>query len=94
MAGVDTILRLVGGTIALLFILFVVAVWTTLWDPIYNNVIDPQLMSDLGWGTPQDVVGLFAALAFIGLSMTVIVWWMVAPAREDVRQDVRRGPPF
>lgn len=92
MAGADTILRLIGGTLALFVIAFVVGVAYTLMDPIYNNVIDPQLMQDLGWGAPQDTIMLFAGLAFIGMSIVVILWWLVAPARRDVRQEA--GPPF
>lgn len=92
MAGVDLILRLVGGTLALLVIAFVAAVGVSLYEPIHSNVIDPELMNSLGWGTPQDTVILFAGLAFAGLSLTVIIWWLVAPAREDVRQEF--GGPF
>lgn len=92
MAGVDTVIRVVAGTLALFVIAFVTGVGFMLLDPIYANVIDPDLMESLGWGSPQNVVMLFAALAFIGLSMVVIIWWIASPARQDVRQT--QGPPF
>lgn len=92
MAAANTILRLIGATLSLIVIPFVAAVGYALFDPVYNNVIDPKEMEALGWGAPQDTIMLFAALAFIGLSMTVIIWWMVGRIRSDVRQET--APPF
>lgn len=94
MAGVDTVLRLIGATMALVVIPFVAAVGYAIMDPIYNNVITPSLFTGLGWGAPQKVIMLFAGLAFIGLTGVVIVWWIVSPAREDVRQGLQNRGPF
>lgn len=92
MVGADTIIRLIGSTLALFVLVFVAGVGYMLADPIYNDVIDPQEMTDLGWGAPQDVVMLFMGLAMIGIVIVIILWWIVAPARQDVRQEA--GPPF
>lgn len=94
MAGLDTILRLIGGTIALAFIAWVTAVGFMLVDPIYNNIIDQALFDSLGWGSPQNVVMLFMALSLVGLILVVIVWWIVGPIRRDVRQERSPGGPF
>lgn len=91
MVGVDTILRLVGATMALAFIIFAVGIFVMLFEPIRNSLTLNDLPA--GWGTPHDTVFLFAALAFAGLLITIFVWWLVSPAREDVRQNVG-GPPF
>lgn len=93
MAGADTIIKLIGATVFLVVLLFVVAVGFTLADPIYNQVLDATLLSDLGWGNPGMVVMLFMGLSLIGLGIVVILWFIVSPIRDDVRQDQRR-PPF
>lgn len=91
MAGVDTILRLIGGTIAIFVIIFISGVFVMLYEPIQDSLTLGDLPD--GWGAPQDVVFLFGGLALVGLLMVIIIWWLVSPAREDVRQDVG-GPPF
>ena len=93
MAGVNTILRLIGGTIALVGIITVSAIGLPLIEAVYTNVVDPAEMQALGWGAPQDVVLLFMTIAAVALSVVVIIWWLVGPARDDVRQSVQR-PPF
>lgn len=94
MVGVDTIFKLIATVLFTLVLMFVMAVGFTLMDPIYNNVIDTQLMSDLGWGAPQNVVMLFAGLGLIGLGLVVVIWWIASPIREDVRQEQRPRRPF
>jgi len=85
MAGVNTILRIIGATLALVVIAFTTAVGYTLMDPISTQLGAPSVA---GW---TDVNFLyFASLGFIGLTLVVIVWLIVAPVRNDVRQDVRR----
>lgn len=93
MAGADTIIKLIGATVFLVVLLFVVGVGYTLADPIYNQVLDATLLSDLGWGNPGMVVMLFMGLSLIGLGIVVIIWFIVSPIRDDVRQD-QRQPPF
>ena len=91
MAGADTVLRLVFGTMSIITVAFVAAVGYTVMDPIFAQR-NTELMTGLGWGTPHETVMLFAGLAFIGISMVVILWWLVAPVRQDVRQQA--GPPL
>lgn len=91
MAGVDTIFKLIGGTVFLVVLLFVTAVGFTLVDPIYNQVLDLPLLANLGWGDPGMVVLLFMGLSLIGLGIVVIIWWIASPIRDDVRQDTQ-GP--
>lgn len=93
MAGADTIFKLVGGTLTLVILIFVVGVGFTLVDPIYNQVLDLPLLSSLGWGDPGSIALLFMGLSLIGLGLVVIVWWIASPIRDDVRQDTRQ-PPF
>lgn len=93
MVGVSSVLRLIGATLALIIIAWVASVGFALFDAIYNDVIDPQKMKDLGWGAPQDTVMLFAALAFAGLTIVIVIWYLVAPVRDDVRQEIG-GPPI
>lgn len=93
MAGADTILKLIATVIFIPFLLFVMSIGYTLMEPIYEHVVDAGLMTELSWGSPQDVVLLFVGLALIGLGLVVFIWWIVSPIRDDVRQDVRR-PPF
>lgn len=92
MAGADTIFKLVGGTLVLVILIFVVGVGFTLVDPIYNQVLNLSLMSNLGWGDPGMVVLLFMGISLLGIGLTVIVWWIASPIRDDVRQDTR--PPL
>lgn len=93
MVGADTIIRLIATVVFALVLLFVVAVGYSLMDPIYNNVIDESMMTGLGWGSPQDTIMLFAGLGLIGMGLVVVLWWIVSPIRDDVRQEQRR-PPF
>lgn len=94
MAGIDTILRVIGGTLATFVILVVLGLGVQLIDPIYNNVIDQSLFNSLGWGTPHQTVYFFAVLALVGLLIVIAIWLLVAEARNDVRQGVQRGGPF
>lgn len=89
MAGVDTIIRLLGGTLAIVIIIVVGAFGWQVIEPVYNNLTLGDLPA--GWGTPQNTLLLFVSLSSIGLIAVVVIWWLVAPVREDVRQDV--GPP-
>lgn len=41
--------------------------------------------SSLGWGTGQSVL-MFVSFAIIGLLIVLVVWFVVAPARRDARQ--------
>lgn len=90
MAGADTVLRVIMGTISIVVIIVVGAVGYALLDPLYSALGFGDLPA--GWGAPQDVVMLFFGLATIGLIIVVIVWWVASSAREDVRQS--QGPPF
>lgn len=90
--GADAIVKLILSVLFVLILVAVTGVFAMLVEPILNGVIDTSLMSDLGWGSPFDVAVLFAALALIGLGLVMLIWWIVSPIRDDVRQEqVRRG---
>jgi len=89
MAGVNTVLRVIGGTMSLIVITFVAVVGVTLYEPIAVQVGDTP--AGLGW--PDVNILFFMALGLIGLVLVVFVWMWVAPIRNDVRQE-RRRPPF
>lgn len=91
MAGVDTVLRLMGGSLAILVIIVVGFFGVKVIDPIFANLTFGDMPSQ--WGAPEEVVYLFVTLAFIGLIGVVIIWWLVAPVRDDTRQDIRQGGP-
>lgn len=92
MAGVDTILRLIGASVAFVAVIIIGAVGWQVIDPLYNNLGLGDLPSQ--WGAPQETVMFMAGLASIGLLIVIAVWWIVSPIRDDVRQDVRGGGRF
>lgn len=94
MAGVDTIVRLIGAVLAVFIIIVVLGFGIQVIDPIYTNVIDPAALSARGWGTPHTTVYFFFGLAIVGLLVVIIVWLLVAEARNDVRQGLQRRGPF
>lgn len=85
MAGVNTVLRIIGAVLSLVIIFFVTSIGTTLIEPIARSLGAPAIGS---WS--QLNMMFFAALGLIGLVIVVIVWLIAAPVREDVRQDIRR----
>lgn len=89
MSGAGTVLRIVGSVIAL-----AVTVWTTgigfqLLDPLHASM-NPNV-APLGWNDGTLALR-FVGLGLIGLTLTIIVWMVFEPVREDVRQDLDRGP--
>lgn len=89
MAGVNTILRIIGATLSLAVITFVTWVGVKLYEPISDSIGSPP--AALNW--PEVSFIFFMSLGLIGLTLSVIIWLIVAPVRNDVRQDVQR-PPF
>lgn len=87
MAGVNTILRIIGSGLSLFVIIFVSVVGVTLYEPINQSL--GSTPASLGW--PDVNFIFFMALGLIGLVIVVIIWLIFAPIRNDVRQD--RGPP-
>lgn len=86
MAGVNTILRIIGATLSLFVIIFVSAVGITLIEPIASALgVAP---AGLGW--PDVGFTFFMSLGLIGLGIVVIIWLIFAPIRNDIRQDT--GP--
>lgn len=86
MAGVNTILRIIGAGLSLFVIIFVSGVGITLIEPISKNL--GSTPASLGW--PDVNFIFFMALGLIGLVIVVFIWLIVAPIRNDVRQEV--GP--
>lgn len=92
MSGADTILSVMFTILFVLVMVVVGGVFVQVVGPVLDGVVDTQLMTDLGWGVPQDVAVLFGALALIGLLLVIFFWWITKPVREDVRQEqIRRG---
>lgn len=90
--GADSIVKLILTVLFVLILVAVAGVFAMLVEPILDGVIDTGLMSDLGWGVPFDVLVLFAGIAMLALGVVVVLWWIVSPIRDDVRQEqVRRG---
>lgn len=44
----------------------------------------------LGWGSPGDRAVTFASFGFVGMLLTIILFFVAYPIRNDRRQDVRR----
>lgn len=89
--GADTIIKLIVTVILITVLVFVAGVYNLVVGPVWDNVVDPSLMTDLNWASPQDVVLLLGGLALIAMLIIVFIWWIVSPVREDVRQEQTRG---
>lgn len=89
MAGVDTILRLLLGTMTLIALLFIGAVGVSIIGPIFNAV--PAAPASLGWPGVKGTVFRFFTLGMVGLMLVVIIWWWFSPVKQDVRQN-QQGP--
>jgi len=88
--GADSIIKLILFVLFVLVLVFVGGVFNMVVWPVMDNVVDVSLMNDLGWGTPQDVAVLFGAIALLALGVVVVMWWIIGPIRDDVRQE--QGP--
>jgi uncharacterized BrkB/YihY/UPF0761 family membrane protein len=91
MSGADTILSVMFTILFVLVMVVITGVFVQVSGPVLENVVDGQLMTDLGWGVPGDTVLLFAALALIAMMLIIFIWWITKPVREDVRQEQTRG---
>lgn len=88
MSAADLITRVVFATV-LIIVAGVMAVFTFagVLEPFVVGVAPPP--ASLDWGTPiEDNLGLVAA-AQISMLIAIIIWFISAPIRSDVRQEVR-----
>lgn len=90
MSGVDTIIGLIVVFMTVVALVFVTGVFNMVVGPVYDHVVSPTLMSDLGWGSPNDVILLFGGLAMVSLLGVIVMWWILKPIRSDVRQTETR----
>lgn len=56
-------------------------------EPISGVFGDPP--ASLGWGDPGTTVIAFAAVGLIALLVVLVIWFIAAPIRNDVRQQYR-----
>ena len=56
-------------------------------EPFSAAFGDPP--SSLGWGDPASTAVTFASVGFVGLFLVLVVWFISAPVRSDVRQQHR-----
>jgi|GEM_PF-3374862 len=89
MAGTGTILRIAGGTIMLAVIGIVTGVTVQVLEPMHAN-LDFSAANALGY-PDATLVLQFVGLTLIGLSIVTVIWMIVAPIQEDVRQE-QSGP--
>lgn len=57
-------------------------------EPVYQMVTGNGL-AVIGGAQPGNVL-LMMGISMIGLPLVVILWWWIAPLKNDVRQGVRR----
>jgi len=87
MAGVNTILRLLGAVLSLFVFIFVGWIGVRLIEPIKAAGVG-TVPASLGWSVPSYL--FFMGLGLMGLVFTVFIWLWVAPVRRDVRQEQTR----
>jgi len=85
MSAARLILRLVFGSVMILGIGTVLVLgFTQIVEPFSQTFGSPP--ASLGWGSPGSTVVLFGAISAIGLLGFIVVWLIVAPIRNDRRQ--------
>lgn len=89
MAGANTLFRIVATLVVLAAIAIITPVMYLILDALFLNM-DFSAAKEMGWDN-RDTLMKFAGLSLVGLSIVMILWMILAPIRQDVRQDV--GPP-
>lgn len=82
------ILRIVVFLVTLLTIGVIFVFGFQLIDPFYAAFGEPP--GALGWGTPGNTTVVFAGIGMLGLMLVLIIWFVVAPVRQDRRQQFQR----
>lgn len=77
---VATVLVLAVGTTAVLG-------FGSVLEPLYKGFGEPA--ASLGWGTPGQAALEMAAVAFLGILLVIIIWFVAAPIKSDLRQEFR-----
>ena len=91
MSGADSILRVLGATVAAAVIIITSWIGVRLMDPFTKNM--PAPAESLGWpafGTIYE----FMTLGLVGLSLVVFVWLILGRVRQDTRQELQPRGPF
>lgn len=56
-------------------------------EPVYFGFGEPA--SSLNWGEPGKLALTYASFGMLGVFLVIILWFVYAPIKEDVRQEVR-----
>lgn len=86
MSAARLILRIIVATVTVLALgTIAVFSWTVI-EPFEEAFSAP---ASLGWGDLGGTVLVFAGAAFLALMLVLVIWFVAAPIRRDVRQGFR-----
>lgn len=87
MSAAGLIVRIVFASVIIITLGVIAVFGFTIIEPFYTSFGDPP--SSLDWGSPGSITLLFSSFGFIGLMLVLVIWLIVAPIREDRRQQIR-----
>ena len=87
MSAAALIMRIVIASVAVIAVGAIGVIGFMVIEPFYVAFGDPP--SGLGWGSPGGGALTFASFGFIGLLITLVIWFVSAPIRNDQRQGYR-----
>lgn len=88
MSAAEFMLRMVVITVLALVVgVMAVMGFSTIIEPFYGAFGEPS--AALGWGEPGLAALRASAASFIGIFLVLVVYLLLAPIKNDVRQQVR-----